>query len=214
MPSKNKIKIYGENVFYHAYNRGYNKQRVFRDEQDYKTFLYLLRKYLEPGFKEMRFAPNGEQYFVEPDHVYKEVELLAFCLMPNHFHFLVFQKTSKGMTKLLRRVMTSYSIYFNTKYKLEGSPFQDIYKAVDIKTEEQLIHVSRYIHLNPVETMNRALENYPYSSFQFFLSKGCPKWLKPDKVLKVFSKRKNYRKFVLADHAEIENEILTNTHLD
>lgn len=135
------MKVYGEGVFYHAYNRGYNKQEIFRDDQDYRTFLHLLKKYLEPGYREKRFTAKGEEYWVEPNHVHKEVDLVSFCLMPNHFHLLIYQKTLRGRPKLLSRITTSYSTYFNQKYETEGSPFQDTYKAVVVKTEEQLLYL-------------------------------------------------------------------------
>lgn len=198
MPPKNKTKLYGENAFYHAYNRGYNKQTIFHDDHDYKTFLYLIRKYLEPGFTEKRFTPKGEEYFVESNHVYNEVELLSYCLIPNHFHFLLFQKTLHGMPKLMTRVGTSYSTYYNQKYQTEGSPFQDTYKAVIVKTEEQLIHLSRYIHLNPLEVVGeQPLKSYPYSSYQFYLNQSTAlAWLKPEKILSSFTSTKSYQNFI------------------
>lgn len=146
---------------------------------------------------ERRLTPKGEEYFVEPNHVYEEIELLSYCLMPNHFHLLVFQKTREGMTKLLRRIITSYSNFFNHKYNLEGSPFQDIYKAVKIKTEEQLIHTSRYIHTNPIGiTGLNNLSEYVYSSYPAYLSINKRRWLKPGKVLDSFKSNKDYRKFI------------------
>ena len=197
MPAKNRIKVYGENVFYHAYNRGYNRQEIFKDDQDYKTFIYLLRKYLEPGFKEKRIAPNGQEYFIESNHVYKEVDLAAFTLMPNHFHLLVFQKSLQGMTKLLVRLSSNYSIYFNRKYKFEGSPFQGTYKAVGVETPEQFIHLSRYIHINPYEVVGREdLATYQYSSYPYYLSGKFPSWLKEDYILNDFKKSGSYRSFV------------------
>src|SRR3989338_1615456 len=110
-------------------------------------FFYLLRKYLEPGFQEKKYTPRGEECLVEPNHVHREVDLVAFCLMPNHFHLLLFQKSLEGMTKLLVRLCSSYSTYFNQKYEKKGSPFQGIYRAVAVTTEEQLLHLSRYIRL-------------------------------------------------------------------
>lgn len=197
MPARNRIKSYGKDCFYHIYNRGYNRQTVFHDGQDYGTFLYLFKKYLEPGFKQRKFLPNGEEYFVEPDHVYLELDLLAYCLMPNHFHLLVFQKTIGGMTKLMRRVATSYSNFFNQKYQKEGSPFQDIYKAVRITTEEQLVHTSRYIHINPIEIIGSdELKVYPYSSYSYYLSLKKPVWLKTEKVLSSFGSIHSYKNFV------------------
>lgn len=206
MPAKNVVKIYGENIFYHVYNRGHNKQVIFRDLQDYKTFIYLFRKYLEPGFKEKRFKSGGEEYFIEPSHVYKEVELVAFTLMPNHFHLLVFQKSLQGMAKLLTRLSSNYSTYFNKKYNLEGSPFQGTYKAVGVENSEQLAHLSRYIHINPFEIVGRkALESYEFSSCHFYLSGNFPSWLKGDRVLNDFSKPGSYKSFV-EDYLKAEEE--------
>lgn len=198
MPPKNKTKLYGENVFYHAYNRGYNKQALFHDNHDYNCFLYLIQKYLEPGFREKRFTLKGEEYFVEPNHVYHEVDLLAYCLMPNHFHLLLFQKTLKGMPKLISRLATSYATYYNKKYQTQGSPFQDTYKAVIVRTEEQLTHLSRYIHINPSEIINgQPLESYRYSSYPFYLNpNNRPAWIKPEKILNSFASSQSYRSFV------------------
>lgn len=204
------MKTYGEGVFYHAYNRGYNKQTIFRDDHDYRTFTLLLRKYLEPGFRQRKFTPKGEEYFVEPNHIYNEVDLVAYCLMPNHFHLLVYQKTLKGMPKLLLRLTSNFSTYFNRKYQTEGSPFQDTYKAVAVKTEEQLIHLSRYIHANPLEIISgQTLESYPYSSYPSYLSGKIPAWLKPSAVLGNFEKTGSYQEFVegyLTAKEEVKNQ--------
>lgn len=173
---------------------------IFRDDQDYKSFLYLVRKYLEPGFKEKRYTPKGEEYFVEPNHVHNEVWLVAYCLMTNHFHLLLFQKTLKGMTKLMSRLQTSYATYFNQKYQSQGSPFQDTYKAVIVKTEGQLIHLSRYIHLNPIRLVKVGPpEAWPYSSYSAYLNpEKKPSWLKPEGVLGSFENPKSYKDFVVA----------------
>lgn len=197
MPPKNRLKIYGEDVFYHAYNRGYNKQKIFRDSQDCKTFLYLFKKYLDPEFREKKYTPKGEEYFVEANHVYNEVELVTYCLMPNHFHLLLYQKTLKGMPKLLTRLTSNYSTYFNQKYQTEGSPFQGTYKAVTVKSEEQLIHLSRYIHINPSELVGaQPLETYAYSSYPSYLSGKTLAWLKPAPVLNSFERPGSYKEFV------------------
>lgn len=199
MPPRNKVKVFGEQVYYHAYNRGYNKQEIFRDERDYRTFLHLFRKYLDPEFRERKYTPKGEEYFVEANHVYKEVDLVGYCLMSNHFHLLLYQNTLKGMTKLLSRLTSNYATYFNQKYQTEGSPFQDTYKAVAVKTEEQLIHLSRYIHANPAEVVgDQALEIYPYSSYPAYLSGKIPAWLKPASILNSFEKPGSYKEFVEA----------------
>lgn len=191
------MKLFVENTFYHAYNRGSNKQTIFHDEHDYRTFLYLFKRYLEPGFMERKFTPRGEAYFTEPHHLYKEIDLVAFCLMPNHFHLLVFQKTERGMPKLLSCLSSNYATYYNQKYGREGSPFQDTYKAVMVRSEEQLLHLSRYIHLNPVEVAGReGLKNYQPSSYVSYMDAPTPTWLKPESVLVRFGEKLSYLDFV------------------
>ena len=104
------------------------------------------------------------------------------------------------MTKLMSRLQTSYATYFNQKYQSEGSPFQDTYKAVIVKTEEQLIHLSRYIHLNPIELIKtRPPETWPYSSYSAYLDpEKKPAWLKPEGVLGSFKNPESYKDFVVA----------------
>lgn len=198
MPPKNKIKIYAEDVFYHAYNRGYNRQEIFKDEQDYFTFIHLFKRYLEPNFQEIRFNRKGEEQPFTPNYVYNDVDLLAYCLMPNHFHLLIFQKTIKGMPKLVTRLTSNYSTYFNQKYQKEGSPFQDTYKAVAIQSEEQFINLSAYIHANPCQilTPGETLSNYPFSSLKFYAKNQGPKWLKMERISSYFQTAKSYEDFV------------------
>lgn len=206
MPPKNRVKTYGENVFYHAYNRGFNQQTIFHDDQDYRTFLYLFKRYLELGFKEKRFTPKGEEYFVEPNHVYNEVDLLAYCLMPNHFHLLLYQKSLKGMPKLLVRLCANYAVYYNRKYNRQGSPFQGTYRAVIVRTEEQFFHLSRYIHINPVEiTKTKSLDSYPYSSYRYYAGEKAPPWLKTETILGKPSQPTKYKNFV-EDYLKLKPE--------
>lgn len=213
MPPKNRIKFYAEDAFYHAYNRGYNHQEIFRDEEDYFTFIHLFKRYLEPGFQEIRLNRKKELQPFTPNFAYEDVELIAYCLMPNHFHLLVRQKTLQGMPKLLIRLCSNYATFFNDKYQYEGSPFQGTYRAVTITSEEQLLHVSRYIHLNPSALLGRRnLGEYPYSSFPFYVSGKPPLWLKNDWVLSYFlNKPQGYQSFVesfLDQSVEKKNEEL------
>ena len=193
MPAKNKTKTFEPNSFYHLYNRGYNRQEIFLDKQDYATFLYLLKRYLDPNFREKRKTPQGEVYWNRPNTVSHQLKLIAYCLMPNHFHLLVFQKNPRGITKLMRRIASNYATYFNKKYQKEGSPFQGTYRAVKVTSEEQLLHLSRYIHLNPESLWCRSLADYPYSSYSFYIKRrSCPRWLFPEEILAYFNaKTKN-----------------------
>ena len=198
VPRKNTVRSFKTGCFYHLYCRGIRKSDIFKDRQDYSTFLFLLKKYLDPNFREKRFDPRtGKVVYYTPDFVYEDVELLAYCLMPNHFHLLVKNLTKPGATKLMRRVISSYAVYFNGKYQLSGSPFDKPYRSVEVETEEQLLHLSRYIHANP-KNLTSQLIDYPYSSYPVFVRKNSVGWLKTEDILVYFAKAgysNSYREF-------------------
>lgn len=198
MPAKNSVKQFVTGGYYHIYNRGVEKRKIFLDDHDYKTFLYLLKLYLEPRKPKPK---DLEEAKLLRRSLAKEVGLLAYCLMPNHFHLLLKQKTHNGMTKLMRTISTSYVTYFNQKYKRVGPLFQGNYKAVLLDSEEQLLHLSRYIHLNPVE-VTKNFKDYPYSTFRDYTGKRAAKWIDVELILSYFSsnpllfKNLSYGKFV------------------
>lgn len=186
MPRKNSRKVYVENGFYHLYNRGVEKREIFLDEQDYKTFLYFLKKYLDPESREYPYFKN--------DDLTNQIQLLVYCLMPNHFHFLVKQKVINGITKFMSRIMTNYVMYFNKKYKRVGPLFQGVYKAVLIDNDNQFLHLSRYIHLNPypeIITNIKDLSKYSFSSYGEYLGKRRTKWVNTEEILSFFAQNKN-----------------------
>jgi putative transposase len=125
MPHKHVRKTFVEGGYYHAYNRGVDKRVIYKDGQDYSTFLNLLKLYLSPSKKNI-FLDNKSisHYSVKRprkiQNLSKEVKLLAYCLMPNHYHLLLKQKSKDGMTKLLRRVGTTYAMYFNKRNERVG----------------------------------------------------------------------------------------------
>lgn len=194
MPSKNIIKEYSQNSYYHIYSRGANKQKLFNVDADYKHFLKLFERYLSEG--EM-VTSTGEIY---PSY-FGEIEIISYCLMPNHFHLLIYQTEAQYIEKFMRSVMTSYSRYFNLKYKHTGPVFESRYKAVRIDNEFYLQHITRYIHLNP-----RLWQRHKYSSLKYYRD-GCePDWLSDSKVLELFSSRQEYLEYI-TDYEET-NSIL------
>ena len=209
MPAKNAIKIYVENSYYHIYNRGVEKRTIFEDLQDYKVFLNYLKEYLSPPpnpedfRKEVAF--KGQTFKGLPRLVknyFKEIELVAFCLMPNHFHFLIKQITKYCLRGFMQSLLTRYTAYFNKKYDRVGSLFQGRYKAVMVKDDRQLLVLSRYIHRNPLEINTNLVESF--SSYADYLGLRKTAWLKPDIVLDFFNKEvdpefkdtSSYKKFV------------------
>ena len=189
MPRKNVIRLDAPNSFYHVYARGNSKMRIFADEQDYLTFLKLFARYLSP---EEAKDPYGISY----PNFYHKVDLVAFCIMPNHFHLLVYQHQQGALTSFMQSLMTSYSRYFNTKYKRSGSLFESRFRASLISDEGYLQHITRYIHLNP-----RVWGTYEYSSLPYYLQRTQETWLRPERILELFSSPEIYLNFV-ADYEE------------
>jgi putative transposase len=164
MPAINIIKTYAEDQYYHVYNRGVNKQRIFYSDKDYRIFLAKLKKLLsEPG----------------PHYVGDRVELVAYCLMPNHFHLMFRTITADGVETTMRRLMTSYVMYINRVHRRVGRLFQGVYKASHIADEAYFAHITRYIHLNPHRN-NRPYTIYEYSSFKYYSGEYQSSWVKPE----------------------------------
>lgn len=227
MPSKNSIKQYAEDGYYHIYNRGVEKRTIFLDAQDYFVFLSYLKNYLLPKNEEEleEKLSNPQTSYKEKDQILKllrlnnfaeEIDLLAYCLMPNHFHLLIKQKDQSSMDKFMNSLATRYSMYFNRKYKRVGPLYQDVYKAVLVTTDEQFLYLSCYIHKQALalqgDALVRGLQEQP-SSYQEYVGKRQTDWVKPKEILAFFSKtnpKLSYKAFVEGqeDLSNIEKLIL------
>jgi putative transposase len=189
MPRRNAIKQDVPDSFQHVYARGHSKHKVFIDEQDYITFLNLLERYLSPEEAKDKWGVTYPNYF-------NKVELLAYVLMPNHFHMLIFQRQPGEMAKFMLSVLVSYSRYFNKKYKRTGSLFESRYKASMISDEAYLEHISRYIHMNP-----KQWRTYEYSSLPYYLQRDEVSWLRPKRIAELFETPEKYLSF-MEDYVE------------
>lgn len=197
MPSKNSIKTYVKDGYYHIYNRGVNKQLIFFEDADFTHFLFLLKLYLsslETAIKELAKYPALFHYL--PQNYYQQLHIICFCLMPNHFHLVVKQSEPHVITHFIHALMTKYVMYINHKYERCGPLFQSIYKGVLIDHDSYLLYLSRYIHLNPLELPIpvkpikkewSSFEDYPYSSYKWYLSNVHTEWFHPSIVLDFFT---------------------------
>jgi len=144
MPQRTVELCSGE--YYHLYNRGNNRERVFYEHANYLFFLRRLRKYLTPVF-----------------------DVVAYCLMPTHYHLLARVKTSKvskGVSNAMMRFSVSYTKAMNRRYDRVGSLFQGTFRAKHVSRNNYLVHLSRYIHLNPVVAgLVERLEDWEFSSY-------------------------------------------------
>ncbi len=194
MPGRLVPLVSGE--IYHIYNRGSEKRDIFTQPRDYRRFqnTFYYYQYQGPKSRLSKLSRNTFSSFI-PQQDKKLVEILAYCLMPNHFHFLVKQLKDGGISLFSSQLANSYTKYFNTKYRRVGSLFQGTFKSVLIESDEQFVHVSRYIHLNPIVSgMVKELEAYPWSSYEEYLS-GNSRYCALGEVLAFFSSPERYKEF-------------------
>lgn len=215
MPSRNSTKTYVENSYYHIYNRGVEKRIIFQDEQDYSVFLSYLKEYLNPKNEKELYDklsdPNTS--YQEKDKILKllrlnnfnnEITLLAYCLMPNHFHFFIKQNGDNSIDSFMQSLCTRYTIYFNRKYKRVGHLYQGVYKAILIENDAQFVYLSKYIH-------KQALPNQP-SSYPEYIGVRKTLWVNPEEILSSFSKSTStlsYKNFVTESDSADNLEGLT-----
>jgi putative transposase len=186
MPSRNIVKQYVEGGYYHVYNRGVEKRDIFLDAKDYQMFLRYLRAYFtdERLFARGRPRPN----------LSSTLDIISYCLMPNHFHLLLRQSSERDMVRLIHGAMTGYVMYFNLRHKRVGALFQDTYKAAMVDTDEYLAHISRYIHRNS-SALGISPFDYDYSNLNCFATEAIS-WTNPQPILELFADRASYIGFV------------------
>lgn len=226
---------FNNNEIYHIYNRGVEKRDVFLIDQDYFRFINNLIE-----FNDIRSAPpSNVRYLIRnPRKITPKclevqllnvgksnkplVEILAFCLMPNHYHLLVRQLVNNGIVKFMQKLGTGYTNYFNLKNERVGSLFQGRFKAVMINREEHLRYLPIYIHLNPLDLIapewrekklnnfNKAmsfLENYRWSSYLDYIGKkNFPLITQRGFILEVIGGSKNFKKYT--------NDFMTTMNLE
>lgn len=204
---------------YHIFNRGVERRTVFSNTREYKRSVDTIDYYRFAGL------PIRYSHFLNLTYQRKqallgmltkyEVSILAYCLMPNHFHFVLKQEGENGISRFLSNFTNSYTKFFNTKYERVGPLFQGTFKAVRVESEEQLIHLSRYVHLNPVSSFlipENKLNTYPWSSFPEYLNRESGHISDPNLVLSRFKNKDTYREFV-HDQINYAKELKMIEHL-
>lgn len=188
---------------------------VFTSTSDYSRGLQTVEYYrfVDPPLKFSKYKDLSieKRNKINLELNYKNehlVDILSFVFMPNHFHFLLKQNTEWGVSKFVGQFSNSYTRYFNTKNNRVGPVFQGVFKAVEIESEEQLVHVSRYIHLNPYSSSlvsKTELDKYQWSSLPAYLG-GQNRFIDTHLVLSQFSKKLNYCDFVF-DHSDYARQL-------
>ena len=172
------------NEIYHVYNRGVEGRNVFSDKVDYLRFIHNLFEFNDTA-PAGKFSVKSE---AKPPTMSREilVDILAYCLMPNHFHLMLREQNENGISKFMQKLGTGYTVYFNQKHERSGVLFQGVYKSVRITEDIHFQYLPFYIHLNPldllypdwregtVENTTKALqflENYRWSSYLDYMGK-------------------------------------------
>ena len=194
--------------YYHICNRGNRKQDIFLDDHDRARFLFLLLygqssapfintgKYVNVYIKTGKFRVKSGTI----DKIIKNriVELVAFCLMDNHFHIILRCVSDSGVSKYMQKILNAYTKYFNTKYEEVGHLFSGPFRAVHIDSNEQLVYTSAYVHKNPneISKWRNKVEKYPWSSYGDYVSEN--RWgllLEQKIILDQFQDSKDYLKW-------------------
>jgi putative transposase len=221
-----KKPIFENDQIYHIYNRGVEKRQIFMDNFDYYRFVHNLFEFNDT-------TPAGRfSEFVTPKVMQNKkrdllVEVLCFCLMPNHFHLILRQRVDNGIIAFMKKIGLGYAMYFNRKNIRVGSLFQGRFKAISASNDEYLLHLSRYIHLNPVELIdpswkkkgikswrltNDFLKSYRWSSYLDYIDvSNFSSVSSRDFILSYAGSKKQYKEFVesfvVGDLNEIDSTV-------
>jgi len=188
----NRKFVFSIEEFYHIYSRGVDKRVIFIDDNDYYRFIKLLWicNHNDPiVYRDLiKNLPSHNVFDFSADQTL--VDIGAYCLMPNHFHLLLYEKKEKGISIFMQKLLTSYSKYFNAKYHRTGTLYESVFKATHLDDDIYLQYIYAYINLNPVKLIfpkwkeesgnenfnnlkaKQFIEEYKYSSYQDHLGRN------------------------------------------
>jgi len=191
--------VFLPNSYYHIFNRGSEKRTIFQNHRDYTKFIERIKE-------------SAKKY---------SVDVLCYCLMPNHYHLLLKQRSEISIATFMNAIQLGHAKYFNTKYERVGPLFQGRFKSKPVESESYLLQLSGYIHKNPIaelidsgnpkDSRNLGLQklrSYPYSSYQEYIGIESYDVAKPNEILSYFSKtnpRLTYKAFVEDFIPDVEN---------
>jgi len=198
---------------FHVLNRGVDKRELFIDDKDRFRFIHDLFEFNDQdrvanNFYAFQKINDIASRYIKPRKLL--VDILAFCLMPNHYHLLLIPRIDNGISKFMKKLDMGYAKYFNEKYRRKGALFEGRYKFVVVENEPHFIHLLYYIHLNPLDLVTpewreRKLNNYEKavnfldsyrwsSHLDYAGKKNFPSVIKKDYLLDYFGSEVNYKK--------------------
>lgn len=221
MPTNRKV-VFANDEIYHVFNRGVEKRPTFTNKRELARGVQTLDFYRFADLpiklsKFLTLSQDQRENLIKNirANFKKLVDIISYCLMPNHFHLLLKQRMDNGISIFLANITNSYTKYFNAKHERVGPLFQGLFKAVHIGFEEQLIHVSRYIHLNPISSYliePEELDSYIWSSYPEYMGLLNRNIIDPEIVMDLFKSKAKYKKFVL-DQVDYARKLEQIKHL-
>ena len=181
--------------FYHIFNRGVDKRRIFMNKMDIQRFFQSMNEFNTIDPIGSIFENSFRQKAKLGSEASKLVDIVCFCLNPNHYHFILKQVSDQGIKKFMHRLATGYTKYFNLRHERSGVLFQGPFKAVHIETNEQLLHVSVYVNLN--FKVHQLGSEASKSSWDEYIGKKEYNFCKKDDILKQFKNTKEYEKYAI-----------------
>lgn len=202
--------------YYHIYNRGADKRDIFCDEKDFSRFLRSMKEFngIEPvgslylKSKQER-SESGPTAFRAVGPLKPLVEIVSYCLIPNHYHFILKQQQDCGISEFIKRLAGGYTWYFNNRYNRSGVLFQGKFKSIRVKSYSHLLKLMVYVNCNyEIHGLGKA-ESWIWSSFPDVIGKRCGTLCNFDIIREEFGKPEDFKNFC----AEIIPEIKINKEL-
>lgn len=199
--------LFSNGAVYHVYNRGVDRRATFADDWDRLRFIKGMIAFNDIGRRANKSLSAVDVPAISENPY---VEIVAYCLMPNHFHLMLVQKATGGISEFMRRIGTGYTQYFNKRNNRSGSLFETTFKVKRVTNSVQMRHLSRYIHLNPLELIGlnwkkgrvswdiaeSFLKTYSWSSFRHFIGLEARAFIHPEKALKNVGAPNDYVRFL------------------
>ena len=205
---------------YHIYNRTVGHEYIFTTKRELSRILTLTDFYHLPQtlrYSKFKLLPDSQKdnYQVNSKKQTPLVQIYAFAFMPNHYHFLLKQNIDMGISNFISNLQNSFAKFFNIKYKRHGTLFQNSFKAKRVDSNEVFLHLSRYIHLNPVTSYHieaKDISAYPWTSLPAYFDKGPHDWVDRSLVMANFKSTDSYLKFI-TDQADYQRKLSSIKHL-
>ncbi len=205
--------IFANQHFYHIYNRGVDKRDIFMDEADCWRFVKSLCLFNDSTREAEGSIAREECDLLASSEPF--VRIHAFCLMPNHFHLLVEQVIDGGISMFMHRLCGGFTKYFNKRYERVGALFSGTFKGKQVDDDHYLQHLTRYIHLNPINLLGipvgdnpiNRLQDYRWSSYADYFGRKSYPFVETSFILNFFRDRNEFVEFTKSWKQSVNDQI-------